>query len=264
MTLILGVKCESAVIMAADGAVTETTDVGEPQSRQAIEKLEILDKKMIFGMSGDLGMAQRLAYQFGELAKTGAHRKQTPIEAATFVRETVERVVTPDLRAATAAAQAMQNSGIRELARFSVLVCFESAGDVRLWEIPTSLIPWEVGAKLPTTAIGSGAAIARPFLAFLRRVLWPPSGLPSQSDGELAAFWTLRHAIATNPGGIAPPMQLLVAQLDKKAKTLRIDVRTEPEMAELERLVVEAEDTLRKYFKLPPPPQTPPEPPPAG
>ena len=75
---------------------------------------------------------------------------------------------------------------------------------------------------LPFVSIGSGQAIADPFLAFLRRVFWNHNA-PSVQDGIFATVWTLQHAINDSASRFAPPVT--VAVLDQSgARHLASDV----------------------------------------
>ena len=90
-------------------------------------------------------------------------------------------------------------------------------GEPRLFQFDHQCAPEEASEDLPFIAIGSGEAIADPFLAFLRRIFWPTT-LPSLVDGVFAAFWTLQHAIDVNPGGVAEPKQIITIAKDAAGK----------------------------------------------
>ena len=67
--------------------------------------------------------------------------------------------------------------------------------------------PERATKDLPFVALGSGANIADPFLALLRRLLWSERE-PTVSEGRLAAVWTVEHVAKTNPGGVGGNIQL--------------------------------------------------------
>jgi hypothetical protein len=69
--------------------------------------------------------------------------------------------------------------------------------------------PERATPDLPFIAMGSGQAIADPFLAFLKRLLWSTSP-PSLPEARLAAAWTIDHVRRTNPGGVGGHTQLAV------------------------------------------------------
>lgn len=86
--------------------------------------------------------------------------------------------------------------------------------------------PEEATRELPFIALGSGQAIADPFLAFLREIFWKDKE-PSIGDGVFAATWTLLHSIRTAPGGIAEP-RLSVAAAEEHLADYRSELSTEP------------------------------------
>jgi hypothetical protein len=94
--------------------------------------------------------------------------------------------------------------------------------------------------------------IADPFLAFLRRVLWKDKS-PSLGEGILATLWTLLHAIDTNPGGVADPIQLII--LRREAKQYEARELSDSELGEHKQAVKELEVHLARQwerFKEPP------------
>jgi hypothetical protein len=98
---------------------------------------------------------------------------------------------------------------------------------------------------LPFVSIGSGQPIADPFLAFLRRIFWPHPKLPSLADGIFATVWTLEHAIQTNPGGVASPIQVAVLEY-KKNEALAREL-TDSELGEHRQNIAAAESYLKQY-----------------
>ncbi|HEY3520523.1 MAG TPA: hypothetical protein VGK80_05715, partial [Rhodanobacteraceae bacterium] len=61
--------------------------------------------------------------------------------------------------------------------------------------------------------------IADPFLALLKRLLWPNSE-PTLAEGRLAAVWAIDHVRRTNPGGVGGPIQL--ATLTNADETVKL------------------------------------------
>jgi hypothetical protein len=55
--------------------------------------------------------------------------------------------------------------------------------------------------------------IADPFLAFLRRLFWG-SRAPTIAEAGFAAVWTISHAIAVAPAGLAPPIRLAELRIE--------------------------------------------------
>jgi ATP-dependent protease HslVU (ClpYQ) peptidase subunit len=59
MTLIVGIKCRNGIVMGADGAATLGA-LGQQTIRQETEKLDILENRIIVGVSGPVGLGQRI------------------------------------------------------------------------------------------------------------------------------------------------------------------------------------------------------------
>jgi hypothetical protein len=83
--------------------------------------------------------------------------------------------------------------------------------------------PEKATDELPFVAMGSGQAIADPFLAFLKRLLWPKR-LPTLAEGRLAAVWTIGHVILTNPGGVGGDVQLWMLPRASAANQMPVPV----------------------------------------
>jgi hypothetical protein len=104
--------------------------------------------------------------------------------------------------------------------------------------------PEEATRELPFIALGSGQAIADPFLAFLREIFWKDKE-PSIGDGVFAATWTLLHSIRTAPGGIAEPIEIAV--LKKENGDLAGRILDPAELEEHRLSVAAAEEHLADY-----------------
>lgn len=59
MTLIVGIKCDDGIVLGADGAATLGV-MGQSTVRQATKKLDILKESVVVGVSGPVGLAQRI------------------------------------------------------------------------------------------------------------------------------------------------------------------------------------------------------------
>ncbi len=60
MTLIVGLKCSDGIVLGADGAATLGV-MGHQTARQTTKKLTILSESVVVGVSGPVGLAQRVA-----------------------------------------------------------------------------------------------------------------------------------------------------------------------------------------------------------
>ena len=58
MTLIVGIKCSDGVVIGADGAATLGPTIGQPTVIQPVTKLQVLQGRIIMGVSGQVGLSQ--------------------------------------------------------------------------------------------------------------------------------------------------------------------------------------------------------------
>lgn len=63
-------------------------------------------------------------------------------------------------------------------------------------------------------SMGSGQALADPFLAFVSRVFWK-NETPTVKSAKLGVYWVLDHTIKCAPGGVGEPIKLAVLKKDK-------------------------------------------------
>jgi hypothetical protein len=104
----------------------------------------------------------------------------------------------------------------------------------------------EITDELSWVAIGSARAIAETFLAFLRHVLWH-DGLPSTAHAELAAYWTVRHALDYCPAGLSRPIQLTLVNRDEGG-SFEIVERGERELAVIDQTIEASVEAIRRSF----------------
>lgn len=87
------------------------------------------------------------------------------------------------------------------------LISMPVANKFHLFQFDFNGAPEHATGDLPFVALGSGQAIADPFLALLKRLLWPNQE-PTLAEGRLAAVWTIDHVRRTTPGGVGGDIQL--------------------------------------------------------
>ncbi len=261
MTVIIGIHCNDGVVVGADGAATLGA-LGTSTVRQPVKKLIIIDKSVIVGVSGPVGLGQCYATEVEELWVKQKLKHKKPVEAMTVIQNALWKHAERELRAASIAAQAIGPQLAAQSALASAIVAYRAAKEPCLIQYNHQCCPELATENLPFVAIGSGQPIADPFLAFLRSVFWPDR-LPSVKDGTFATLWTLKHAIETNPGGVANPIQIAV--LEKVGEGWLAKVLSESELQEHEvaidaakRLLASFPDTLHKdVVESEPPPEPP-------
>lgn len=258
MTLILGIKCRDGIVAGADGAATFAT-MEQMTIRQPVKKLNIIDGQMIVGISGPVGLGQRLAWKGEKLWRAGQITQKSPTEAMVAFRVAFWAQIAMELQVAGVANQTI-GSIARRSALTTTVIALPLGLTCRLFQFDQQGAPEEVTDDAPFVSIGSGQPLADPFLAFLRRVFWP-SSLPSLADGVFAAYWALDHAIKTSPGGVAEPKQIVVMEQRSGGGWAAREL-SEEELQEPSEAVQAAEQALAD-FRLSGKAEMPPKPPPS-
>ena len=243
MTLIIGFKCQDGIVLGADGAATLGV-MGQTTVRQAAKKLSILHDSVALGVSGPVGLAQRICGEVGNLWESKSLSGKKPFEAMTIVREALWKHVEPELKAAQQAMNVIGPGAAAESALCATVIALPVSKIPCLFQFNQQCYPEEATDDLPFVAIGSGQKIADPFLAFLRRIFWR-SVLPTLGEGTFAVLWTLKHAIQTTPGGISDPTQVIV--LRKTSDKWQARELLELEKQEHEQAITEAERSLVQF-----------------
>lgn len=209
MTLIIGIRCDEGIVMAADSAATMGSVAGQTAQLRTAKKLTICQGKIVVGISGFLGLGQRLvaAIDQGHKENKFKGRKETAVGA---MRDALVKIAEPEWRMSGLVSQAQNHRGANSYATAPMLLALPIEKELVLVQFTETCAPEIATDELPFVALGSGQPLADPFLAYIRRVLWPKSALPSVADGVFSAMWTLTHTIETNPGGVAGPIQIVV------------------------------------------------------
>ena len=264
MTLIVGLKCSNGIVLGADGAATLGV-MGQPTARQVVKKLTVIDGSVVVGVSGPVGLAQRITGEiealWGDKKFSGTAGIRKPFQAMSLIRDVLWKHIAPEMQAAQVSISLVGHQAASQSAICSTLVALPICDSPCLFQFNHQAAPEEATTNLPFVAVGLGQPIADPFLAFLRRVFWP-GRIPTLAEGIFAVLWTLTHAIATAPGGISEPIQIVNLEGSPgkwKARELP------PEEQEEHREVISyAEASLAKFresFSKPAPTAQLPEPP---
>lgn len=258
MTLIVAVKCRDGIVVGADGAATLGVPGQPPTARQPVRKLQIVKGKLIIGTSGPVGLGQRLADEITTIWNENKLSNKSPEAAMTYIRqEFVSKHIGVELQVAGMAKNAIGAAALSSALSHTVLA-IPISRQLCLFQFDQQGAPEMATADLPFVAVGSGQAIADPFMAFLRRVLWQHTGkgqdsLPPLGDGITATLWTLQHAILTSPGGIADPVQMMIIR--KEGKDFGARELDETELAEHSLAIESLEDTIgSEWLRLREPP----------
>lgn len=243
MTVIVAVKCTDGVVVGADGAATMAA--GHLQTaKQPVKKLSILKENVIVGISGSVGLAQRLSGAIEDMWAKEDPRKKKSVELMTAMRTKLWEHIKVEMDAATHARQVVGQAAVGSALSYTV-VALPVLDKPTLFQFDQQGAPEEATDALPCVAVGIGQQIADPFLAFLRRTLWPNNQPLTVADGIFATLWTLVHCIETAPSNIAEPKQLIV--LDKRDGRWKARELTDVELGEQLQAIGEAEKTLRGF-----------------
>ena len=248
MTLILGIRCSDGVVLGADGSATLGALGAQTARQQSVKKLKIIHGKIVFGLSGPVGLGQLLGACVEE-AHGKSHLQHRVEQVAEYLRGAFWKLIQPEMQSAAVSQPIIGHQAAASSAVCSTILALPLLGQPELLQFNHQASPEIATPELPFVTIGSGQAIADPFLAFIRRVVWCMKP-PTIQDGILAAVWTLLHAIETNPGGIAEPMSVVVLRKEKGQKGKDDFTARELAPEELEEhreAVKDAEDQLAQW-----------------
>ncbi len=247
--------------MGADGAATLGTPFGQGTCLQPVKKLQIIaDKKFIIGISGPVGVGQRIAGKIGELWDQGKLKGQS-WQAMQTMRTGLAEILMPEINYAAQTSKLI-GAAAQQAALSQTVLSGPIDKALRLYSFAYTGDPEEL-VSIPFVAIGSGQHLADPFLAFLRTVFWKDRE-PNMADGIQATFWSLQHAIRRNTGGVADPKQIMKLYKDDRGNVVIHEL--EPaELEEAEQAVDAAEEHLSQFdFRKQAAGEPPPIAPPAG
>ena len=260
MTLIIGIKCQSGIVLGADSAATQVTSTGQQTGTQPTEKLDVIDDAIVLGVSGSYGYSQAYRAAIVKLWKDRAFINKNEIE----VRSIISAALREHLLKETRFANAARGSFLGEIANNELishtLIAMPVKKTPTLFEFTATGAPEEKTERLPTVAIGSAQPIADPFLSFLRRVFWPDR-LPTIGEGKLATYWALDYSIKAAPGNVGEPIQIVT--FEDSGNEMNINELDKQELGSLDTLVIEVEAHLKDFGEKPPDADVaePPEPP---
>ncbi|SRR6266851_152025 len=207
MTLIVGMRCTDGVVIGADGASTYATTGGQRTILQPTRKIEIIEKKVIAAVSGSVGLGQRFTEAVRVACAEGKLADKSPVECMCVLSQQMRPHALQEIDVVRQAQAVLGQAAVMSLVSSSV-IALPVGERSELFQFDWLCTPERATDHNPFVTIGSGQPIADPFLAFLRRIFWPDKP-PSLPDGVFAVFWTLQHAIQTNPGGVAGPIQIV-------------------------------------------------------
>lgn len=211
MTVLVGVLCDGGVVIGADSSATFGT-VQAPTIEQPVDKLHIVENRMIVAMSGQLGHGQRFLDQIEKLYGKG-NLKKSPLE----IGKAISGAALTDFNATIPnLAQVVTN---RQLPFCALVASVHNKKPYLIEFEPGTLQPELKDNNLWYVSMSSGAKIADPFLGIMRNSILA-GGPPSLATGKFAVYWTLHHTCEVNPGGVKEPIRIAV--LDAKSSEAKL------------------------------------------
>lgn len=242
MTLIIGALCNDGIIIGSDGATTLNTTLGQLTARLPTKKLTTIDSKLIVGISGPVGLIQRVTNRIENLWKSNQFANKDKIQSAEIIRNSIVDPIAEEFKISTKFGALGQSAFNSSLCHSLVAGVFKK--ELSLIQFFEKGDPELATAQVPFICIGSGQSLADPFLAFLKRIFWSATSI-NLSDGTFAVLWALKHSINVSPGGVSEPIQLM--QLTYSNSTVSIVEIERNQVREIEESIQRAEDSLKNF-----------------
>lgn len=226
MTVLVGIRCRDGVVIASDSAATFGSNGQMTIGQQSVQKVSIIRDRIVFAGTGAVGIAQLIIDSIDRgWADNSFRGLRTPEQMMDAIGRRIASLVEPYLRSAN-----LQRglTGEASASLCKSLVALPVANRFHLFQFEFNGSPEHATRDLPFVSLGSGQAIADPFLALLKRLLWP-SEEPTLAEGRLAAVWTIDHVRRTTPGGVGGDIQLatLTDGITGVPETVRLAEQTE-------------------------------------
>jgi 20S proteasome alpha/beta subunit len=198
MTVLVGIRCKDGIVVGSDSSVTFGA-MGGRTIEQTARKMEVIEGCMIVAGTGQVGLGQRFCHQLRQAYQQKKFSSLNHIDMG----KTMSKLAIDDF----AFTQAIKG-------QYGALVAFVSNKEPHLCEFAVDDFQPEIKTdQIWYASMGSGQAIADPFLGLMRKVFWK-DGMPSLTDGVFAAVWTLQHTIDVNPGGVNGPIHLATLHIE--------------------------------------------------
>ncbi|WP_243325155.1 hypothetical protein [Geothrix sp. SG200] len=213
MTVLVGIRCKDGILIASDSAATFGAGGMFTIGQQQVQKVKTLGDHIIYAATGAVGISQILSNQILRLWKTNGFSGLTePEQVMDKIGKEIAQFLNPYLHTAQYQRSLTGEAGSSIC---KSLVAIPVNKKPHLFQFDVNGSPEMCTKDLPFVALGSGQAIADPFLAYTKRLLWSDSE-PSLSEGRLVAAWTIDHVKRTNPGGVGGGIQMAILPLPSK------------------------------------------------
>lgn len=228
MTVLVGVRCTNGVVIGADSAATSA--IGNFHLlKMTADKIVIVGDRIIVAGTGQVGLGQR----FAAIVKQ-AH------DSKLFQRSIVEVV------------KSLSASAINDFAstsapksEYGALLAAPTDDAAQLVEFAVKDLQPEIKtSKLNFVSMGSGQALAEPFVSFVSRTFWNAQP-PDVQSGVFGVHWALAHTIKCAPGGVGDP--IAIATLTKGPKGWKAELLSEEVLGEQKEHIAAIEERIAAY-----------------
>ena len=235
MTVLVGLLCKDGIVVGSDSSATFGPHQGHPTIEQAVQKIFVVQSRIILAGTGQVGAGQRFT---AAVDSAWQAKKFSGANIPTDFAKTLCKIGIDDF----ASTQMKQGA-------FGALVAFPTKAGLSLCEL--AVTDFQPELKTPTmwfASMGSGQPITDPFLGLMRRVFYP-SGQPTIKEGLFLTTWALMHTIELNPGGINGPPQVATLTLNSKGEP-EARILSDDELEEHKNNVESAEKHLSQYRQI--------------
>jgi 20S proteasome alpha/beta subunit len=246
MTVIVGIRCQDAVVLGADSQVSYQTRLLQPTIKQHDEKLYVIGENAVLGVSGSVSLGQRYNSELTGRVKGSGNRmkyKDVPTAMRDLAKALWKHAGDSWERAGVTAKTIGEARAHLEVAH-DTLIALPVQDEPCLLGFSQQCEGTEYSTNMPIVSIGSGQPVADPFLAFIRRIFWPHTP-PTLSEGILAVVWALRHTIESQPGGVGDPIQVATLSKDRRGQWKAQEL-ADADMGEPRQNINALEDEMRK------------------
>ena len=232
--------------MGADSAASITVPLGPSTVCQKCTKLSTVGD-LIIGTSGPVGLGQSFRDEIDKTLKGRGNKCfwKTPLDAREGLRSAMWKHAKLEWESAEVVSKTIGPQAAQS-AFSSTLVALPIGDVAHLIQFDFKSSSEVASDDLPFVSIGSGQPLADPFLAFMRKVLWPKE-LPVLAHGIFYAVWAVSMTIEFAPAGLAPPVQVFV--LAKEGGSWQARQMEDRELGEHLQAIQEVEAAFRTAWE---------------
>lgn len=232
MTIVVGIRCVTDVIIGTDSAAMVTAATHQPTIQQSgRQKIEIIQDQVIVAGTGEVGLGQRFV-------DTVEHSWDNPGFQQASVMD-IGRSLSRDAIGDFSQTGAPKNA-------YGALVAVPCRDAPELIEFAVTNLQPEVKSKGNWyVSMGIGQSIADPLLEFLCTIFWSDE-LPSRQDGLFAATMVLQLTCSMAPSFVSEPIQIAVLGPNEKNQ-LSARRLSEDELLEHKQNVNDAMEHFKSY-----------------